>query len=203
LKIKNKIAICAALNAVFITSAYAIPIVQTTLPTDIDNYSWGFKDLGTIELMQGTNSLLELTSSAIVFDQGWGGYDPFSNGVYIGLFVNGVNLYNEKVADLLRGDNPAQTYDISSHPTSLFSFNAFMGAIDWTPNTTANIEMFANLQAYGGWQEHVREASFSITTAAAESVPEPTSIALLAMGLLSFCTLRRKNQKTQNLPSYV
>lgn len=202
MKIYNKIAICVALNAVFITSAYAIPIVQTTLPTNLDNYSWGFKDLGTIQLMQGTNSLLALSSSAIVFDQGWGGYDPFSNGVYVGLFVNGVNLYNEKVADLLRGNNPAQTYDISTHPTSLFNFNSFIGAIDWAPNTTANIEMFANLQAYGGWQEHVRDASFSITTAV-ESVPEPTSIALLVMGLLSFCTLRRKIKKTQNLPNYV
>jgi hypothetical protein len=52
--------------------------------------------------------------------------------------------------------------------------------------------MFGNNIGWGGWELRVNGASMAIESS---HVPEPTSIALLGLGLAGFAAARRKSSK--------
>lgn len=192
LRILNNIAICATLSAMFATPSYATAIQSTTpASTYIGGGDWSWHTLGSVDLAQWTNQLTALSGQATTWDQGWGGQDP-GQGVFIGLYINNVDVYNVHVAGAVHGATTG-FYDINTHPTDLLNINALLGGINWVnPSTSARLTMFAEQQAYGGWTLNVQNASFSATTSA---VPEPASIALLASGLIGFTASRRKKPR--------
>jgi hypothetical protein len=185
----KKMTLTIALVATFGTSAFASPVVtQTTAPTSSDTCCWSQASLGSITLASGTDTILGLTSTMTIWDQGWGGEDATDNQVIIGLFDNGVGIWGQHVAGGFHNVT-TQTFDISSDPTALASLNAALDGIDWSAAPTVTMQMISAGLGYPGWELHTSNASFSVT-----SVPEPTSIALLGLGLFGFAAARRRKQ---------
>jgi len=77
----------AAAAAALVTPVRADPFTASGGPGSFDSYtSWTQGVLANVQLAAGTSDITSLTSSAVAYDQGWGGYDPQDNQVYIGLF---------------------------------------------------------------------------------------------------------------------
>ena len=180
----------------FAPHAQAEPVTQTTAPAGSDSYwygnGWSWQQLGSVTLADGTNTILGLTSTVTLADQGWGGQTN-GNGVRIDLFDNGTDLWGYYVAGATH-DWTTQTFDITdttANPDALTNLNLALSGIDWSTSPTVTIAMNATPVAWGGWELHTSNASFSVTSDAVPA-PEPVSLVLLGTGLAGLSLIRKR-----------
>jgi len=182
----NKLFLGLAAATLVSASAFAGTVTQTIGPVSSDSYvSWTRQDLGDITLAQYTSSITGLNSSITLVDQGWG-FQDYGNGVSVALYDQGVDLYNFQVAGASH-NTTTQTFDITANPSILAGLNAALGTVNWNGAPTVQIELYTTPFGYPGWELHTHNDTLSVT-----SVPEPASMALLGLGLLSLTMLRRR-----------
>jgi hypothetical protein len=156
---------------------------------NFDSYSsWPTGNLGSVLLASGTNAITSLTGSAIAYDQGWGGECAACNHVQIDLFINGTSLWSSLLAGGGRGTTSVQSFDAMSDASSFSLLNSVLASIDWSSAPTVSLTMTAVPYGYPGWELHVQDAQFSVT-----SVPEPSTYAMLlaGLGMLGFMARRK------------
>jgi len=191
----KKIVLGFALTASFCVPVFA-EVMQTTSPASSDQY-WnsnpGALELSSVTFAPGTNSISAFTSSVTLVDQGWGNQSS-DNGVFMELISNGVNLFRFNVAGSSH-DWATVAYDISSDPTMFSGLNEALFGIDQATNPVVSLAMITNAWGFPGWELHTKDASFSVTSG---TVPEPTTVALLGLGLLGFAASRRKSANSKN-----
>jgi PEP-CTERM motif len=139
-------------------------------------------------LPTNTTAIDDLTTSAYVYDQGWGG-QGLGNGVYMKLLNGSTVLWSYDVAPAYH-TAATQTYDLSADPSQLNLVDTALAGIDWSTDPTVTMDMVAEPVGYPGWELHVSDASFTVTS----EVPEPTSLAVLGVALTAagFTRYRRK-----------
>lgn len=184
--------------AVAIVAAFATPAIASVVQTGTGSGSyngyeaWGLYDLSVVDLAKGTNVVSALNSSAVAYDQGWGGEWADANQVIVGLY-NGSNMvWAQHVAGAGHYSYGLQSFTASADV--LASLNATLGAITWNDTTSLSMRMQANPIGWGGWELHVANAGFTVTSDA-KDVPEPASLALLGLGLTGLAAARRKSKQ--------
>jgi hypothetical protein len=182
--------------AAFATAlAFAAPasaeIIQTSSVGSYHGYqAWGHHQITGVTLAQGTNEITGLTSSARIWDQGWGGEWAGGNHVFMGLYYGGDLLWSRFVAGAYH-QQTVQTFDIRNDTVSFANLNAALDQVDWAAGKEMRMQMMASPIGWGGWELHVDNASFSVSSDTIE-VPEPASLALLGLGVLGFAASRRR-----------
>jgi hypothetical protein len=187
----KKIAVGFALAVSLCTSAFA-SVTQSTAPAGSNSYgSWNQATLGSVTFAHGTNTILGLTSTVSLVDQGWGGQDPNGNQVFIALFQGNDAVWGQHVAGAVHNWT-TQSYDISADLNALTALNAAMMDLDWSVNPTVTMRMIASPLGWGGWNLTTANATFSVTST---TVPEPASLALFGFALAGLAVSRRKYSK--------
>jgi hypothetical protein len=180
----------AAVSLVAVSAANAGPVTQSTSPANFDSYwygnGWATADLGSVTLAQGTNSIISLTGVATLVDQGWGGQDG-DNGLKIWLEDNGTPILGLYAAGATHNWTTS-SFDLSADITAL---DSALAGINWVSNPDITLDLVATPWAYPGWELHVRDASFTVTSSS--SVPDAASTAaLLGLGLVAIVGAGRK-----------
>jgi hypothetical protein len=187
----KKIAIVIAATASIAAPAFAGVTQTVSNPNYYDFYYGGSNEINRITFASGTNNISSLTTTVNTADQGWGGQCD-CNQVWIGLTDTANNIvWGEHVAGSAHDWN-TYNFDLTSDPTAFTNLNAFMAAMDYSNGGTASMVMYANNIGWGGWELRVNGAQMSIESS---NVPEPTSIALMGLGLAGFAAARRKAAK--------
>lgn len=185
MKLLKSAALSLVLATAFASSAFA-SVTQTTSPAgSFEN--GGQTELGRVTFAPGATTVLNLSSSVTLVDQGWGGSDP-SNGVYVGLFNGESDLYNLHLAG---AGHDWSTQTTAFGPADLADLNAILALIDLASNPLLTMRMFTNSWGYPGWSLQTTDATMSVTSDTT-AVPEPASIALLGLGMVGFAAARRK-----------
>ena len=178
--------------AAIVTPLRAAPFTLSDgTPGNFDSYSsWGQGVVASVTLNAGTSQITSLTSSAVAVDQGWGGYDPNDNQVFIGLFDNATLLSWVHVAGGLRYDYSVQSF--TADALQLSGFDTALAGINWLSSPLVTMEMVAAPLGYPGWELHVSNASFTVS-GDTSSVPDGgTTAAMLGAGMIGLITLRRR-----------
>jgi hypothetical protein len=188
--LKNIVAAIALVTA-FATPAFADVVQTASMSGSYDAY-WGSNDeISRITFASGTNYISSLTTSATTVDQGWGGSCD-CNGMIVTLFdTNNTAVWAERVAGSGHSWG-TYNFDQSSNMDMFNNLNKAMAAMDYSTGGTASMVMTASDIGWGGWELHVSNASMTIESS---QVPEPTSIALMSLGLAGFAAARRRKAK--------
>ena len=162
--------------------AQATVVLQTTTPASSDSWwygnGWNRQLLGSIAV-PGGSQVLDITATGRTWDQGWGGQAD-GNGVWVGLFDKAVLTgWSNLVAPSY---HTADTYRYQISSASLADLNAAINAMPL--EDMLELHLFATPYAWPGWELHVRDASMTIYYSDAAPVPEPSSLALLTVGLV-------------------
>jgi hypothetical protein len=187
----KKLATTIALAAAVTAPAFAGVVQTVSNPNYYDFYYGGSNEINRITFASGTNNISSLTTTVTTEDQGWGGQCD-CNQVYIALYDTSNNsVWGEHVAGSAHSWN-TYNFDITSDPTGFANLNQALAAIDYSNGGQASMIMFGNNIGWGGWELRVNGASMTIESS---HVPEPTSLALMGLGLAGFAAARRKASK--------
>ncbi|UVW29111.1 PEP-CTERM sorting domain-containing protein [Massilia sp. H6] len=192
--IKNIVA-CVTLSAAFIGSAVA-GVVQTGSGSgSYDGYqAWGYHDVSTVTFAKNTNMVTSLSGSGVAYDQGWGGQWADGNHVVMSLYQGGTHLWAQHALGGGRNTFGTQFFDYTHNAAIMASLNSALSSIVWDDTSAVTMRMQANPIGWGGWALHVRNAGFSVSSDVV-NVPEPTSIALLGLGLAGLVAAGRRKAK--------
>jgi hypothetical protein len=178
--------------------AFAAPasaeVIQTSNTGSYHGYmQWGHHLITSVNLAQGTNEIKGLTTTARIWDQGWGGEWAGGNHVFMGLYYGSDLLWSRWVAGALHNVT-TQNFDISSDTASFQQLNTALDLVNWSAGKQLNMQMMASPIGWGGWELHVDNAAFTVTSDTV-TVPEPGSLALLGLGVLAYAARRRAARK--------
>lgn len=104
---------------------------------------------------------------------------------------NGTQLWTDFFSGGARSgyDSLAQTYAITS--SALSALNTALSSVDWTSTPDVEIEIRSSTLGYPGWTLTSVGDTFTVVS----EVPEPTTIAMLAIGLMGLAMARRKSRQ--------
>jgi hypothetical protein len=189
MKIVKNLLVSLALAASFSIPAFAT-VTQTTAPAEGHSYGgWNHVEISRVDLAAGTNTILALSSFGTTWDQGWGGQDPGSNQVGVALYDNGNQVAWQRVGGAV---HEVTSFTYTATAADLLNFNNVLGALNNNLTHNLSLRMMMAPLGYGGWQLHVNNAAFSVTSG---EVPEPGSLALFGLALMGACVARRKFAK--------